>query len=330
MTRNPHDALFKAVFQHPENAAAELEHILRPELAAAIEWSTLALQPGSYVNAQLADRHSDLLFSARAKTSDRQVLVYLLFEHQSSHEPAMALRLLEYMVAIWDRFGGDHPGEALPVILPAVLAQVPAGWKAATRFSDLFSRDLGPLAGSIPDFSYAVDNLARTADPDLRRRPLANHAGLALWLLRDARDAAALLRSTPTWATSLEALAQAPGGPGALTLLLRYIARVCDDLHLSEFRATLEMQAPTAESLTMTIAEQLHAEGLAKGKAEGLAKGEAEGLLKALHAVLNARSFSVSESLQLRIQACADSDTLQLWLTRAATASKLEDVFGEI
>lgn len=28
-------------------------------------------------------------------------------------------------------------------------------------------------------------------------------------------------------------------------------------------------------------------------------------------------------------QARTDSDTLQLWLTRAATASKLEDVFGD-
>lgn len=127
MTRNPHDALFKAVCQHPENAAAELEHILRPELAAAVEWSTLALQSGSYVNPQLADRHSDLLFAARAKSSGLRLLVYLLFEHQSSNDPAMALRLLEYMVAIWDRFYGDHPGQALPVILPAVLARVPGG-----------------------------------------------------------------------------------------------------------------------------------------------------------------------------------------------------------
>jgi len=108
-------------------------------------------------------------------------------------------------------------------------------------------------------------------------------------------------------------------------MLLRYIARVSDDLRLSEFRAILETHAPTAESLTMTIAEQLHAEGLAKGKAEG----EAEGLAKALHAVLKARSFSIPERVQLRIRACSDSDTLQLWLPRAATASKLEDVFRE-
>lgn len=86
MSHDPHDALFKAVFQHPENAVAELEHILPWQLAAAVDWPTLALEPGSYVDARLGDRHSDLLFSAAAKASREPVLVCLLFEHQSSND----------------------------------------------------------------------------------------------------------------------------------------------------------------------------------------------------------------------------------------------------
>lgn len=49
VTKTPHDALFKSVFQQPENAAAELRHVLPAEHVGAIVWSTLKLEPGSYV-----------------------------------------------------------------------------------------------------------------------------------------------------------------------------------------------------------------------------------------------------------------------------------------
>ena len=82
------------------------------------------------------------------------MLVYLLFEHQSTAEPKMALRLLSYMVSIWERFADEHKASPLPLIVPAVLSQVVGGWKAATRFSGLFSPNLGPLADAVlPDFS---------------------------------------------------------------------------------------------------------------------------------------------------------------------------------
>lgn len=139
VTNIPHDALFKGVFEKPEHAAAELRHVLPRELASSIDWSSLALEPGSFVDEELANQHSDLLFSAAAQASGERVLVYLLFEHQSSNDPKMALRLLGYMVRIWSRFTRTHPTEPLPLIIPAVLAQVPGGWSAPTRFSELFA-----------------------------------------------------------------------------------------------------------------------------------------------------------------------------------------------
>ncbi len=62
----------------------------------------------------------------------------------------MALRLLAYMVRIWERFSDADKISPLPLIVPAVLAQVPGGWKAATRFSWLFSPNLGFLGDTVP------------------------------------------------------------------------------------------------------------------------------------------------------------------------------------
>ena len=325
MTRIPHDALFKSVFQQPENAAAELQHVLPAEHASAIDWSTLKLEPGSFVDDKLAAQHSDLLFSAAAHASGKRVLVYLLFEHQSTPEPKMALRLLSCMVRIWDRCSAVDKNAPLPLILPAVLSQVAGGWRSPTRFSALFSPSLGQLADIVlPDFSYAVDDLSRTDDEGLKRRELSTQARLALWLMRDARDGALLLQGLMAWAEELETLALTQGGERALGPLLRYVADVSPDLQLEEFRVILRKRAPAAESITMTIAEQLRAEGESKGEARGLLRGQAASLL----VILRTRGFVVPDEVRTRIEACTDADALQRWTSHAVTSEHLDDVFG--
>jgi len=47
---SPHDALFKYVFSQPEHAASELRAVLPAELSRRIDWSSLELQPTSFVD----------------------------------------------------------------------------------------------------------------------------------------------------------------------------------------------------------------------------------------------------------------------------------------
>jgi predicted transposase/invertase (TIGR01784 family) len=110
MISNPHDLVFKAVFGQPEHARGMLRAIVPAALAEALDWSTLTLQPGSFVDAALTQQHTDLLYAATWRDGS-EVLVYLLFEHQSTPptEGLMAERLLAYQVRIWDRWRADHP-----------------------------------------------------------------------------------------------------------------------------------------------------------------------------------------------------------------------------
>jgi predicted transposase/invertase (TIGR01784 family) len=110
----PHDALVKAIFSDPEHAAGELRHLLDPAFAARIVWSTLRLVSGSYVDDSLRGRHTDLLFSARCTTTNAdgetvEVLIYLLFEHQSTDDPLMPFRLLLYVVRVWEKLVRETP-----------------------------------------------------------------------------------------------------------------------------------------------------------------------------------------------------------------------------
>jgi predicted transposase/invertase (TIGR01784 family) len=80
MIPTPHDALFKAVLGQPEHARGMLRAVVPPVLAEALDWQTLTLRPGSFVDAALTHQHTDLLYSATWRDGG-EALVYLLFEH---------------------------------------------------------------------------------------------------------------------------------------------------------------------------------------------------------------------------------------------------------
>ncbi len=101
MTNKPHDAVFKAAFEHPEHAAGLFRSVLPASIVASIAWPSLAREAGSFVDVELADRHSDLLFSVDMQGG--RAFLYLLLEHQSANDPDMPLRMLVYQVRIWER-----------------------------------------------------------------------------------------------------------------------------------------------------------------------------------------------------------------------------------
>lgn len=94
--RQPHDALFKAVFGNVERAAAQLRVVLPDSVARRIDFTSLRLLPASFISERLRGTQSDLLFGVRC--AERPSYLYLLFEHQSRADPLMALRLLGYVV----------------------------------------------------------------------------------------------------------------------------------------------------------------------------------------------------------------------------------------
>src|SRR5215203_125753 len=139
MISNPHDALFKAVFGQPEHARGTLRAVVPSQLAEALDWSTLTLRPGSFVDSALSHQHTDLLYSATWRDGS-EALVYLLFEHQSTPptDGLMAHRLLRYQVRIWERWRTDHPkAKTLPMIVPIVMYHGVIPWAEAPSFDAL-------------------------------------------------------------------------------------------------------------------------------------------------------------------------------------------------
>src|SRR5689334_882392 len=137
MTARPHDALFKSVFEAPATAAALLRELVPAALSTAVAWETVTSETGAFVDTALADRHSDLLFSARLRTGGA-ALLYFLLEHQSSSDPSMPLRTLAYQLQIWERFRKERPRAPLPPIIGVLVSHVAGGWTKARTLEELY------------------------------------------------------------------------------------------------------------------------------------------------------------------------------------------------
>jgi len=287
----PNDKLLKATFSVPENARAFFENHLPKEIAAALDWTSLALEPCSFIDPQLTSSESDLLFHITLHQSD--AFLYLLFEHQSSEDPRMALRLLSYILRIWERFAQSHPPPTkLPAILPIVLAQGKRPWKTSTRLEDLI--DLPPSVAHIlrpwqPTLVYHLLELLRIPYEAIAGTP----EGILTLRALKAEPMNELLEDVIWDESLLFSISES-----ALERILRYILNA--DVSIPQLKERLgKIQAKPLQSKTMTLADRLREEG----KLEGIIKGKQEGLSEGQ---LRAFRTAVLRALEIRHGACPD------------------------
>lgn len=116
-TPTPHDATFRQFLTQPEVARDFMEIHLPAELRDICDLSTLKLESGSFVEDDLRQYFSDVLYSL--KTTAGEGYVHVLIEHQSSPDKHMAFRLVRYAVAAMQRhLEAGH--KKLPLVIPVL------------------------------------------------------------------------------------------------------------------------------------------------------------------------------------------------------------------
>ncbi len=93
LSTNPHDHFFKAVFSRPEVASDFLRGYLPEKVFTLLDLSTLVIHKDTFVDQDLAEHYSDLLYQIDLKDGQAGY-VYVLFEHKSYSEPLIGLDLL--------------------------------------------------------------------------------------------------------------------------------------------------------------------------------------------------------------------------------------------
>jgi len=117
----PHDTLFRAALGYPEVSREFLELYLPDYIQKDLDFSTIKYCETTFVDKRLSALTSDVLL--QVNLAKKPAYVYFLIEHQSEVDKFMPLRLVQYMVNIWERHIkklGKANALPLPVIFPMV------------------------------------------------------------------------------------------------------------------------------------------------------------------------------------------------------------------
>ena len=272
----PHDRLFRAVFSDAGEAASLLRTALPDTIGESFEWTTLTLVEGTFVDEELHESQSDLLYRVRHTATGQAVSMYLLFEHQSSPDRWLRLRLLRYCCRIWETERRDGPERCeLRPIVPVVFYQGARGWNHSTEFADLFAEAARGLPW-VPGFAHELLDQT-TLEPDGVGGGIKGRIAQLLMMVAFNRHLDAALQLT---AQLLPSLRQAGGGVDERRRFYRYLLSTQDRAVVRRLREALRRRESEEGNEMMTYAEELLAEGRAEGRAEGEAKGRAEGEAK--------------------------------------------------
>ncbi|MEG0171809.1 MAG: Rpn family recombination-promoting nuclease/putative transposase, partial [Acinetobacter sp.] len=117
-TPTPHDAAFRQFLANPDVARDFMQIHLPDELCALCDLSTLKLESGTFVEEDLRQYASDILWSMKTTSGD-DGYIHLLLEHQSTADKNMAFRQMRYAIAAMQRhLEAGH--KTLPLVIPVL------------------------------------------------------------------------------------------------------------------------------------------------------------------------------------------------------------------
>jgi predicted transposase YdaD len=278
---HPHDLMVRAVLSDVTEAISFLQAHVSEEVSQGLNWSTLRLVEGSFVDEDLRGSEADLLYEIARVSDQETVWLYVLLEHQSTPDRWMRFRLLKYCCRIWEMQLAERPmPRALRPIVPLVLYQGERIWAYSTEFADLFAEAVRAWPG-VPRFAHGlIDQSGLQPDEVQGER---NTQLMQLLLLAAAHPAVAWMEQV---ARLLGALAGLPPSSGVnyVRIFVRYILATQAPEAAAAFREVLRQHVPEGgEDPMTTYAQELFAEGRAEGEQQGKVKTQVEvieGLLR--------------------------------------------------
>jgi predicted transposase/invertase (TIGR01784 family) len=168
--QNPHDQFFKEIFSQQESILDFIENYVPERLTKLFDLQTLERIEDSFVDNELKEHLSDLLFRVKLKNK-QDAFIYILLEHKSSPDKWVSFQLLRYLVRIFEKSQREG-NKQLPLVLPIVFYHGKTSWNISEKFSALFDlKDLEELRKFLPEFYYHLCDLNKFSDDQLKGNP---------------------------------------------------------------------------------------------------------------------------------------------------------------
>ena len=251
---NPHDKFFKEVFSHKDAARDFVIHYLPVEVTTLLDRESLEICKDSYVDNELRQYFSDVLYRARLKEGS-EAWLYLLFEHKSYPERLVLFHLLRYMIRIWEQ--DVKSKRPLCPIVPVVVYHGKEKWTSELHFHSLIQMPKA-LHEYVPAFHCVLCDLAEYPDRAIQGAVMLKVALLLMkYVVRDD-----LREKLPGILSILGELEDKGSGLEYLETILRYLASSADNLDKEDFQGSVpEAFFKEGGELMSTLAEKWMQQG---------------------------------------------------------------------
>ena len=273
---NIHDSGYKKLFSNRTIFRQLLETFVDQEWVHSLDFDKCEPLDKSFISEHYKETESDLIY--KIQFHNREVYIYILIEFQSTVDPFMALRVLNYITNFYMDFLVNNSGvKKLPAVFPIVLYNGSAPWRAPVNLSGLIEQT-PPLGRFALDFEYFLIAENRYSQEALLK---IRNIVSTLFLVESHYDLDVL-------EVELLNLFSTERDRQAVSLFLNWFKQLASHGRLeSEDYESLESIYRTEEEVKTMLVTALEQErerffqnGLREGKQEGLREGEQKGRIE--------------------------------------------------
>jgi hypothetical protein len=323
LVRNFQENGLKLLLENSGNVREVLQ-VLDVQLLPRIDFTQMRVVPGRFVQRDYRHLESDIVLQVpvrpRPGGKPRQILLYILIEHQSEPDRFMTLRALEYVVMIykrqmraWQKEHGTLDHFHFQPVLAIVLYTGTRTWDKLGRIEDLV--ELGDeLAQLIPEFQPLFLNVGETSREAFEQK--GGPFGLLLRLVQQRRTRLKVFEETLREVVrALEGLAEKDRD--RWLELISYI-----DALLYHERDDAEQQ-PLRQTILDSVRNDRHRQEVYEMGKTGAEHLQILTQRRLLLRLLRNKFGKLPADVTKRIEATERLDVLDSWFDEASTATKL-------
>jgi hypothetical protein len=188
MEHRIYDKTLKELFSRPEIVKNFMQGFVGEEFVNDIDFSRIEKKNTSYITKTFKDRYTDLVIKLNM-TGGKCAYLYILFEFQSTIDKLMPLRILNYMLLLYEDLIKQKEisiDDYLPPVFPVVLYTGTTTYNASTKIEDLIALPYKRLQRYVPTFEHYLVTLRSKPREELKRMTALDNMIAGLFYLLTA------------------------------------------------------------------------------------------------------------------------------------------------
>lgn len=270
---NPHDKFVRETFSNIDRVTAFFEQFLPEDVRKQLDFTSLKISRESYIQSDLSEYLSDIVFEIRTLREQPLDLV-LLLEHKSSPDKYTLIQVGHYLFSHWIKCREKR--KSLRPIIPIIYYQGKKKWKAP-NIKDLFPGITPSLSEYLPTLNHIFIALNSLSDQEIMTLKISSLAA-ALFAQKGKFDQSEAFEELKR---IFRLLSNSDADRNFILMLSVYIISVSNIKPPIIIEAMENMSSEIKEKI-MTTYEQL----IEQGRKEGREQGREEGTKKSKSSVI--------------------------------------------